>query len=307
MDINLVNDIARRLGYGKTDLIEKDILLQLLLHDLSSDRQFSRDFLFKGGTCLIKAYAGYFRFSEDLDFTYRNQEEFSGMSGSKIRSYLSAKISDMAKMLEGIASGRGMDFRADQEHMERGGSNKSVTFKIFYDSVVLRRRAFIKIQVSFVERICLKPKRKRLDPLAAGADDRELRRLYPDYAEYVKPVYFMAYDEREIAAEKVRAILTRMGTKGRDFFDLYMLYQRFGITPRSVERYSIVKTRFALQTYEKYRRQFRERAESGVRFPDLAGEQDMLIVRPDAKRFLTFSRGLEAYMVELVARLRQED
>ncbi len=33
---------------------------------LSNDDFFSRNFLFKGGTCLIKNYLGYFRFSEDL-------------------------------------------------------------------------------------------------------------------------------------------------------------------------------------------------------------------------------------------------
>jgi len=69
VNINLVNEISKTLGYKRTDLIEKDMLLQQLLQTLSSESFFSKNFIFKGGTCLIKAYAGYFRFSEDIDFT----------------------------------------------------------------------------------------------------------------------------------------------------------------------------------------------------------------------------------------------
>jgi predicted nucleotidyltransferase component of viral defense system len=50
-------------------MVEKDILLHQVLTDLPSDRFFAKNMLFKGGTCLTKHYFGYFRFSEDMDFT----------------------------------------------------------------------------------------------------------------------------------------------------------------------------------------------------------------------------------------------
>jgi predicted nucleotidyltransferase component of viral defense system len=59
-------------------LIEKDLLLQGLLLQLSKSKYFSEKFVFKGGTCLTKAYFGYYRFSEDLDFTWINQKAFEG-------------------------------------------------------------------------------------------------------------------------------------------------------------------------------------------------------------------------------------
>ena len=78
-----------KLGIEKRDLIEKDILLQMLLNELIKNKDFKDNFTFKGGTCLIKNYFGYFRFSEDLDFTYLNQKGFRGISKKKIREVIS--------------------------------------------------------------------------------------------------------------------------------------------------------------------------------------------------------------------------
>ena len=70
IDKKFIDHIGDKLGIEKRDLIEKDILLQMLLNELVKNKDFRDNFAFKGGTCLIKIYFGYFRFSEDLDFTY---------------------------------------------------------------------------------------------------------------------------------------------------------------------------------------------------------------------------------------------
>ena len=55
---------------GKTGflarLIEKDYYCSLVLRSLSS---VNSDLVFKGGTLLNKVHAGFYRLSEDLDFT----------------------------------------------------------------------------------------------------------------------------------------------------------------------------------------------------------------------------------------------
>ena len=56
--------------------------------------------------------------------------------------------------------------------MEFGGSNRFVTYKIWYNSVVLKRKTFIKIQINFVEDMCFKPTRKRLNTLVIKAKNR---------------------------------------------------------------------------------------------------------------------------------------
>jgi len=62
--------LADKIGTERKELIEKDVLLQALLIELTKDAKFKDDYVFKGGTCLIKCYLGYYRFSEDLDFSY---------------------------------------------------------------------------------------------------------------------------------------------------------------------------------------------------------------------------------------------
>ena len=47
-------------------LIEKDYYCSLVLRDLAT--LFEQGLVFKGGTCLSKVYAEFFRLSEDLDF-----------------------------------------------------------------------------------------------------------------------------------------------------------------------------------------------------------------------------------------------
>lgn len=41
-----------------------------LIDYISKDDWFRDCFAVKGGTCLTKCYLGYYRFSEDIDFTY---------------------------------------------------------------------------------------------------------------------------------------------------------------------------------------------------------------------------------------------
>lgn len=75
-----IEALAKKLDIQRKELIEKDIRIHLLLTDLSRDSFFSHNFVFKGGTCLISCYLGYFRFSEDIDFTWVDQSLFQHKS-----------------------------------------------------------------------------------------------------------------------------------------------------------------------------------------------------------------------------------
>ena len=81
---DFVNEVAKLQRISRADLVEKDIILQEMLVDLSRNNFFSGNFAFKGGTCLTKCYLGYFRFSEDIDFTWKNQKVFEGKSQKAI-------------------------------------------------------------------------------------------------------------------------------------------------------------------------------------------------------------------------------
>ena len=78
MRLGFIGEVSRRTSVRRIDLIEKDVILHEILADLSRSG-FGKNYLFKGGTCLIKGYVGYFRFSEDVDFTWRDQSVTSSI------------------------------------------------------------------------------------------------------------------------------------------------------------------------------------------------------------------------------------
>lgn len=71
---DFVNEVDRLQKVKRADLIEKDLILHQVLFDLSQNKFFYDNFAFKGGTCLAKCYLDYFRFSEDIDFTWKDQK-----------------------------------------------------------------------------------------------------------------------------------------------------------------------------------------------------------------------------------------
>ena len=55
---------VRELGNApRADLIEKDYHIHRILRGVSQNDYLRSSYLFKGGTCLAKAYLGYYRFS----------------------------------------------------------------------------------------------------------------------------------------------------------------------------------------------------------------------------------------------------
>lgn len=254
---DFVSGVGRALGIGRESMIEKDLVLHQLLLDLSKNEFFRENFVFKGGTCLIKSYLGYFRFSEDVDFTWKRQEVFRGMSQKAIRRSLSKKIYKLGEILERLALKRGLDFRCnknDRKYVEFGGGNKFLTFKIWFRSEVTNMDSFVKVQVNFLERLLFRPRKTRLNSLLQNKKSAELKALFPElYREYSTKIPFFVYDIREIVCEKVRSILTRRGVKARDFIDAFMAWKKLGIKVEELEDQIVEKTRFMLGLYARFR------------------------------------------------------
>ena len=308
MRADFVNEVARVLKIGRRDLIEKDVILHQMLADLSQDGFFSKNFVFKGGTCLIKCYFGYVRFSEDIDFTWKDQSVFNGKSQGKIRDFLSGIIDKTGGAFEQVAKKRGLDFKcvkSNKDYVELGGSDKTCTFKIWYDSDVLKRRTFVKVQINFVEQLFFSVKEGKLSGLLAGGD-QELEALFPEETiEYGKKIPFAVYDIREILCEKVRALLTREGTKARDFVDVYLIWKRFDIKPEDVEKCIVGKIGFSLKLYAKYRENLRQKVallNSGKIF-EWGAEKELLMSDIDEGDFYKFLGGFETFLKKTVVAL----
>jgi len=181
-------------------LIEKDYYCSLMLVDLRALGDFS--LAFKGGTCLSKVHADFFRLSEDLDFGV-------SMPTTSSRTKRSRRIAPIREYLAAIPS-RQPDLRiADRLR----GFNNSIQYRgrIAYTSVITGQDDFIKIEISVREPIVepielLDTRTMLLDPF------RDL----PAIPVFQTPVLSL----REAYAEKLRAALTRQVPVIRDFFDL---------------------------------------------------------------------------------------
>jgi predicted nucleotidyltransferase component of viral defense system len=307
MRADFVNEMGKVLDVKRTDLIEKDLILHQILTNLSGHKFFADNFLFKGGTCLTKLYLGYFRFSEDIDFTWKDQKKFDGHSQKKVRKDLSELVNQTGRVFEEIATKRGLDFKcvkSNRDYVELGGSNKTCTFKIWYQSDIVKRRTFLKVQINFVERMLFTPKRGKLESLLTGKHEK-LEALFTEYKEYSTAIPFVAYDIREIFCEKVRALLTREGTKARDFLDVYFISKKFGTRPESMERYVLDKLNFALKLYGKYKTNLKKKIPilNSDKLFAWGTEKDLLLTEIDEKEFYSFLTKFNVFLKDIVSKL----
>jgi len=303
MRIDFVNEVALTHSVKRADLIEKDLILHQVLSDLSTNKFFKESFVFKGGTCLAKCYLDYFRFSEDIDFTWKNQTVFEGKSQNDIRRYLSPIIDEIGKTFEDIAKVRNLDFRCtkqDRNYVELTGSDKICTFKVWYQSEVLGRKTFLKVQMNFVEKICYSFNSAKLRSIICENTD-ELTALFPEFKDYTEKIAFDVYDPREILSEKIRAILTRQGTKARDYLDIYLIEKKFGISLDEVFDYAKQKTMFTLNLYARYRRNLQDKKLTIMSMPFNWGEEKGLLLKEiDEKDFYAFVEKLKGFLKKVI-------
>jgi len=306
---DFVNEVARTQSIKRADLIEKDLILHQLLFDLSKDKFFHDNFAFKGGTCLAKCYLDYFRFSEDIDFTWKDQSVFKRKSQKEIRRYLSTVIDNLGKTFEEISKTRGLEFKCnkdDRKYVELTGGDKICTFKIWYRSEVLDHESFLKVQINFVEKLCYPFKSAELKSIVSEAEE-ELALLFPEYMEYFQEIDFDVYDVSEILAEKIRAILTRKGTKARDYVDAYLIESQFGISLPDISDCIMEKTKFTLDLYARYRKNLEEKKSTILTAPFTWGEEKGLLLKEiDEKEFYKFVEKLKIFLRNVIERMSKD-
>ncbi len=181
-------------------LIEKDYYCSLLLQDLWA--LFEQGLAFKGGTCLSKVHAEFFRLSEDLDFSISVRPDAT-------KTQRRAAASPIREHLAGVA-GRLPWFEVT-EPFKIHDVWRQHNGQFGYQSVVSGEREFIKVEVSLREEILLPseilPARTLLrDPYSAQSA--------------LPPVNVRALSRLEAYSEKIRAALTRREPAIRDFFDI---------------------------------------------------------------------------------------
>ena len=268
----------------RMDLVEKDYHMQRVLHCLSEDSVLSKDIVFKGGTCLTKAHLGYYRFSEDLDFTWRHQEDWFGLPTAQVKKRCSTLIGEVAVEMEVMAADLGFDFLADKNEPDQvaiGSGGCMVTYYLWYPSQITGNEEFLKVQVNFVdeihepiEMIDLMTFLEILSP-RSGLD--RLVSRHPEEVEvYTQAIRFPCYSAREVFMEKCRAILTRKGVKHRDLIDVAMLEEKIGLNVID-NTDDIIKKTVPMLKYKRYVTNLKSR-QSILSGPVPLNEQAMLIL-----------------------------
>jgi len=177
-------------------LIEKDYFCALALRHLASRDD---NLVFKGGTCLAKVYAGFYRLSEDLDFVLPMAEDVS----RSVRSKRAAAVKEAVSSLPGC-------FRTLQELTGANDSKQYIAI-VDYESQVREGRETIKIEVGLREPLH--------EPTVQGAAQSLLSDVLTKEA-ILEPVRVQCISLKEALAEKFRAALTRRQVAVRDFYDI---------------------------------------------------------------------------------------
>ncbi|MBS3134621.1 nucleotidyl transferase AbiEii/AbiGii toxin family protein [Candidatus Woesearchaeota archaeon] len=300
-----VDYIGSKTKIEKRELIEKDFLLQELLLELQKEKYFRENFVFKGGTCLIKCYLGYFRFSEDLDFSFIKQNLFKNKSENQIRKLLSKEINIFLNIIEEISKKIYLDFKSskgNRKYIELGGNNKFLTLKLWYKSQILNEEQFIKIQINFVDLFKYKFKRKKANSISKNINIEETKFLFPEYVDVAtKEINIVCYDLKEILLEKFRALLTRKGVKARDFIDIYFILKYLEKDFKIFKKDILDKTVFMLRYY-KYKRNLLEKEELLKNY-EIKEVEKLLLIEPD-KDFYEFNKKLATFVNGLIVEIK---
>jgi predicted nucleotidyltransferase component of viral defense system len=195
-DRNDLDKNADMIGAGR-GAVEKDFLISiffLFLGYVEKFALFKDKMVFRGGTCIKKAYyPDEGRFSEDLDFTSLNVEEMDsfyealrGLVGQDLG------VTSITRVSETYKNSKGLDLRLDYTSVL--GQPNHIMFNLSTSNTTMN------------------PKRKRIN-------------VMPYFASF-RPVV-QAMNIREILAEKTRALLQR--GKPRDVFDIWFLVSKKGM------------------------------------------------------------------------------
>ncbi|MBI4044736.1 MAG: nucleotidyl transferase AbiEii/AbiGii toxin family protein [Candidatus Diapherotrites archaeon] len=269
-------------------LVEKDLYLQGLLLGLSGSKHFVENYCFKGGTCLTKAHLGYYRFSEDLDFTWIHQERFEKLSIKQTQQALSKEIETLLGLFFEMAPKLGLDFKPDKhdsKYVNLQGRNRFVSFNFWYTATQANQTGFIKIQVNLLEKLEHAPQLFKIHAIGHKYEN-ELRIAYGEQAAFaIQAVSLHCYVLEEIAGEKIRALLTRHGFKPRDLIDLYYLNQH-GATIDKTRDLALKKIEF-MNRFERFKqnlltKQLSENIETE--------SEERLLIQPLPKDFDKFTK-----------------
>ena len=184
-------------------LIEKDYYCSLILNYLFKDEK--TNLVFKGGTCLSKVYADFYRMSEDLDFVIPVKPEISRNARKQL-------VKPVKQQLVNLIN----EYRCFSIQIELTGYNVSKQYigVLSYNSVIEseNKPGTIKIEIGMREELIQNANWMQTSTLLI--DPFKEKKVIPDFKTQCLTL-------EEVYAEKFRAALTRKEPAIRDYFDIF--------------------------------------------------------------------------------------
>ena len=211
-------------------LVEKDYYCTLLLQYLSGA---NAELIFKGGTCLAKVHASFYRLSEDLDFSIPMPVDAS-------RSQRSARVQGLKRTIQQTEKA----LPKVRVRMPMTGANQSTQYNavFVYPSALVSKPEAIKIDVGLRE------------PLLRATLHGEAQTLLLNpvtESQVVPAIIVNSLSWEEAMAEKLRAALTRREVAIRDFYDIYYAISNLDFSIQSPELIKLVRAKLAVPGNEK--------------------------------------------------------
>jgi len=206
-------------------LIEKDYFCSLVLHALAGRKVLP--LVFKGGTLLNKAYSGFYRLSEDLDFTVSTGPDVKRSARSRLATVLAKNLGEICAEIPGLEI---------SEPLKGFNNSTQHRAKFIYPSIDGGVGA-IQLEVSQREQVMLR------------VDDVKVRTLLVDAISTepaVPPFRVRSLQREEAYAEKIRAALTRRDAAIRDLFDLDHAVRNKDIDLNAPDFWQLVAAKIAL-------------------------------------------------------------
>jgi predicted nucleotidyltransferase component of viral defense system len=206
-------------------LIEKDYFCTVLLNYLAAADDA---WVFKGGTCLAKVHAEFYRLSEDLDFVISTPVNATRAE----RRALSAGFKEAVSRIK-------HDLNAFRIVEPLTGANNSTQYValIGYTSLLSRQEETVKIEVGLREPL--------LTPVFNGMARTLL--LDPISGRPMTPtVPLPCISQKEAMAEKLRAALSRREVAIRDFYDIDYAIRRLDLHPLEPSLIELVRQKLAV-------------------------------------------------------------
>ena len=298
-DPKVVRKFAESLAAGNKQglslpLVDKDIWITYMLREIYALPE-GKHLAFKGGTCLVKAYYGYYRFSEDIDLTWVGEKP---------------KEHDFRRnVVEQVMGSLGLEWYKD-EKVRTGiaGTQSGNVMNYFFRSPEPKAQSSkLKMTVAFKETLAFPLEEIRLKTVTPDKSHRELQALYGDAAtDYFDSATAPCYSIQEIACEKIRAMLTRKAqlVRSRDIVDLYHISGRLGGLEKAAPPKAAKAKLSSVLSIPAYAKEYvRATADLHEHLRQLArqSEQDpVFIKRPELSKLGAFAEELEGYIAENV-------